>query len=513
MKPEERVQELFSEALEQAPTERVRFLDVACVNESEFRQKVDLLLFARQQGAAGFGDYELLGEIARGGMGVVYKARQISLNRVVALKMILAGQFANQSEVKRFYAEAEAAANLDHPNIVTIHEVGVHQDQHYFSMQYIEGRSLAELGYKGTWQAGTGKELAQLVAKIARAVQYAHDRGILHRDLKPANILVDAQGEPHVSDFGLARQIGTDSGLTMHGAVLGTPSFMAPEQAAGKTAELSPAADIYGLGAILYFLLTGRPPFAAASPLDTLVQVLEGEVIVPRLINPRVARDLEQICLRCLAKGPERRYKSAGALAEDLERFMRGEPVHARPGGLRPLLLHWMRRQPALASRLVGLGLCLIIAQVRFQYRPPVSLAQHWRIMAVLMLWALFSAGCQRILQHERWSKVVPFIWVAVDSLCLTVALWLDDSPGPLLASFPALIVASGLWFRAPLVGLTTVLTLLGYSFLIFDVRHYQIEQLNWHPIFLVLLGFTGCSVAYQVHRVRSLSRFYNSRP
>jgi serine/threonine-protein kinase len=462
-----------------------------------------------------FGDYELLGEIAHGGMGVVYKARQISLNRLVALKMILAGQLAGEAEVKRFQAEAKAAANLDHANIVGIYEVGVHEGHHYFSMPYIEGRSLAQLEPEGRWQAGAGKEAAQLVAKVARAVQYAHGRGILHRDLKPANILIDADGEPHVSDFGLARRIGADSSLTMAGAVLGTPSFMAPEQAAGKTKELSAAADIYSLGAILYFLLTGRPPFLAASPLDTLVQVLEGEVIVPRVINPRVMRDLERICLRCLEKSPERRYAEAATLAEDLERFVREEPVQARPPGLKPFLLHWMRRQPALVSRLLGLGICVAIAQVTFHYRPTVSLAQHTRIVSALGIWALLSVLCQWALEQERWSKLVPFLWAAVDTVCLTAALWLDEAmPGPLIASFPVLVAVSGLWFRAPLVGLTTILAMLGYSFLVFDdfSRHRRLEQMNWHVVFLVLLVLTGCAVAYQVHRVRALSRFYDRR-
>lgn len=463
-----------------------------------------------------FADYELLGEIAHGGMGVVYRARQISLNRLVALKMILAGQFASEAEVKRFRAEAESAATLNHPNIVGIYEVGSHEGQHYFSMQYIEGRSLAQLEAEGRWRAGAGKEAAQLVAKIARTVQYAHDRGILHRDLKPPNILIDAAGEPHVLDFGVARHIGADSSLTVEGAVLGTPSFMAPEQAAGKTKELSAAADIYSLGAILYFLLTGRPPFVAASPLDTLVQVLEGEVVVPRLINPRVSRDLERICLRCLEKSPERRYPAAATLAEDLERFSRDEPVQARPPGLRPFLLHWMRRQPALVSRLIGLGICMAIAQVKYGYHPTVSLPQHTRIVSVLGIWALLSVLCQWALEQGRWSKRVPFIWVAVDAVCLTAVLWLDEAmPGPLLGSFFALVAASGLWFRVPLVALTTLLAALGYGFLLLDdfSRHHRLEHTNWHVIFVVLLVLTGCAVAYQVHRVRALSRFYGRRP
>jgi serine/threonine-protein kinase len=447
-----------------------------------------------------FCNFELLEEIARGGMGVVYKATQIGLNRVVALKMILAGQLASEVEVKRFHTEAEAAANLAHPNIVAIYEVGVHEGQHYFTMQYIEGRSLAQLVTDAGWQARAGNWAAQLVAKVARAVQYAHERGILHRDLKPANILLDGDEEPHVLDFGLARRIGTDSSLTMEGAVLGTPSFMAPEQAAGKTKELGPAADIYSLGAVLYFLLTGRAPFVAGSPLDTLVQVLEGEVIVPRVINPRLARDLERICLRCLEKSPELRYPTAAALADDLERFLRQEPVQARPPGLRAFLLHWVRREPALASRLIGLGICLVIAQVTFRYHPSVSLAEHTRIISVLRLWALLSFFCQRALEHEHWSKVVPFLWAVVDAVCLTAVLWLIEAmPGPLTGAFPVLVATSGLWFRAPVVAATTLLSILGYTFLVFgDIYHqHQLEHVNWHVAFLVMLALTGCAVAY----------------
>jgi eukaryotic-like serine/threonine-protein kinase len=551
----ERIQELFSEAVARTPAERKQFLKNACEGEEALRSEVESLLGAHERAAgflqsplapagAGpghtgavdaedtlvvpeaaprptpaeariplFADFELLEKIAHGGMGVVYKARQVSLNRLVALKMILSGQLAGEAEVKRFHAEAEAAANLNHPNIVGIYGVGVHEGQHYFSMEYVQGRSLAQLQAGGNWAAGGGKEAAQLMARVARAVQYAHERGILHRDLKPANILLDARGEPHVLDFGLARRIGADSSLTVEGAVLGTPSYMAPEQAAGKTKELSAAADIYGLGAILYFLLTGRPPFVAASPLDTLVQVLEGEVIVPRVINPQVARDLERICLRCLEKSPERRYATAGALAEDLERFVRDDPVQARPPGLRPLLLHWVRRQPALALRLVGLGLSIVIAQVTYHYHATVSLAQHTRIVSALAMWALLSVICQWALERERWTKVVPFLWATVDMVCLTAVLWLDEAiPGPLIGSFLVMVVAAGLWFRAPLVGLTTLLAMLGYTFLVFDdvIRHHRLEQANWHVAFLIFLALAGCAVAYQVHRVRALSRFYN---
>jgi WD40 repeat protein len=308
--------------------------------------------------AGGADDYELLEEIGQGGMGVIYKARQRSLSRFVALKMIRADRVASPADLHRFQSEAEAVASLDHPHIVPIYEVGLLQGQPFFAMKLIEGGSLAQhqSRFAGDLRAG-----AALLATTARAVHYAHQRGFLHRDLKPGNILLDADSQPHVTDFGLVKRLMPRAGeasLTQRGIIVGTPNYMAPEQAASR--EVSTAADVYSLGAILYELLTGRPPFWTATPLETLLQVLEREPTPPRSRNPHVDRDLETVCLKCLQREPGKRYPSAEALAEDLERWLRGEPIQARRVGPLERAVKWARRRPLLATLVTLLVLTLV---------------------------------------------------------------------------------------------------------------------------------------------------------
>ena len=341
-----------------------------------------------------FGKYRLEAEIGRGGMGVVYRARQTDLDRVVAVKMILSSRLASRDEVQRFYAEAKAAAAVRHPNIVGIHEVGQVHGQHYFAMDYVAGQSLAQLLRGGPMASD---KAAECVVLVARAVHFLHEHNIVHRDLKPSNILVDEDGIPYVTDFGLAKVFSGDSAHTQTGTIVGTPSYMSPEQAAGRSADISPQSDVYSLGAILYELLCGRPPFRERTPLDTLVQVLEGEPTIITRVNPLVPRELELICLRCLEKDPRNRYASAAELADDLERHLRREPIQAQPPGVFHAVRRWVRREPALVFGRENhgldrteLALCDLTVQVPTSPEHPVLNLSH---AVGILLYELFTRG------------------------------------------------------------------------------------------------------------------------
>jgi len=310
-----------------------------------------------------FGQYEILSEIARGGMGIVYRARQKNLNRVVALKMILSGAIAAPEDVKRFYIEAEAAASLEHPSIVPIYEIGEHEGQHFFSMAMVEGKSLADRIKSGPLSP---QEAAEIMAKVAEAIDYAHGKGVIHRDIKPANILIDPNGEPKITDFGLARIDEVESNLTRTGLILGTPSFMPPEQASGKVRDIGPHSDVYSIGSTLYCLLTGEAPFQGLSPLDTLNKVMNDPPKELRSYGFGIPKDLQSICMKCLEKKPEHRYPSANLLARDLDNFLNNDPITARPPNRLVQFRYWLKKNPRLVRTALFIFAVLTMLMVLF---------------------------------------------------------------------------------------------------------------------------------------------------
>jgi predicted Ser/Thr protein kinase len=410
-----------------------------------------------------FGDYELLHEVARGGMGVVFRARQKGLNRIVALKMILPGKLANPADLQRFRTEAEATARLQHPNIVTVYEVGEVDGQHFYSMDFIEGPSLSQRLARGPLP---GRQAARLVRIVAQAMHHTHRHGILHRDLKPSNILLDAQDEPHITDFGLAKKLDADSSQTRTGLIMGTPSYMAPEQAAGKVKELGPACDVYGLGAILYELLTGRPPFRSDTPLDTLAHVLERDPAPPRLLNPKVDRDLETICLKCLEKDPRCRYASAAALAQDLEHYLVGESISARSFNVLDRLVWTLdRSQHAIEFRtwgrmLLWFGVIVFLGHLLTFVLVETGQAAPWRWLArggqfVLMgiLFWHYRAGRSFLptssAERQLWSIWIGYLVAFVTSWLVSKELVPPGQHWDELGVYPFSAVLTGLAFFA----------------------------------------------------------------
>ena len=463
-----------------------------------------------------FGNYELLEELGRGGMGIVYKARQKDLNRIVALKTILGHQFASEEQVRRFYQEARAAGRLQHANIISIHEVGQHLGQHYFTMDYISGGSLANTR-PGFLNQGTDRDyyqIASLIQQVVKAVDCLHSQEIVHRDLKPSNILIDDQGVAYVTDFGLAKvfashQSGDErEAPTQSGMIIGTPGYMSPEQAAGQLDEISTRSDIFSLGIILYELLTGVSPFKQQSPLESLVAVIEGEPPLPRILNVTIPGPLELICLKCLEKDPADRYQTARELAEDLERFIAGDPVLAQPANLRQQFQRWFRRQPALVSRLSAIGLASGIIQTVYSTQG-IDFNYHLKIMTLFALWATLALFFQWGLDHLNNKINVRFCWSAADVSLLTGLLVLADAPiGILLIGYPMLIVSAGLFFYVRLVLFTTVLSLLAVTVLVL-VRPELSVLWQYPVIYSMVLAILGLITAYQIYRVRVLSRYY----
>jgi serine/threonine-protein kinase len=357
-----------------------------------------------------------------------------------------------------------------------------------------------------------------LLGTVARAVHYAHGRGFLHRDLKPSNILLDAHDQPYVTDFGLVRRVEGSSTLTHSGMIVGTPSYMAPEQASGRrrSSAVTAAADVYSLGAVLYELLTGRPPFRAATLMETVVEVLEREPVPPHRVRTGVPRDLELICLKCLEKDPARRYPSAEALADDLDRYLRGEDVLARRAGLSIHLRRWSHREPGLAFRLTALALMAILTQYNHLRSLHPDETMHVRVMTSLATWAGGSFVLQAMLRAGLSAGWVLPAWIGFDVALLSVVLRVLDAAGsPLVVGYLVLVVAAGLWFRVGLVWFTTLLAEAAYAVLVVDAAARGVPGVRdqWPNIFMAAVAVTGFVVAHQVRRLWALSSYYERRP
>lgn len=441
------------------------------------------------------GPFEVIEELGRGGMGVVYKARQMSLDRTVALKMILRGDFASDQEQARFRQEAEAAAQIEHPNIVPIYETGQIEGRPFFSMRYIEGETLLKKLSHGPMPA---REAAEMLLAVADAIAEAHRRGVLHRDLKPANILLDKEGKPHVTDFGLAKRTEELASLTQSGLVLGTPSYMAPEQAGFDRGEVSAATDVYSLGAILYQMLTGRPPFQAATPLDTVMMLLEHEPVPPRLFNRAADPDLEQIAMKCLQKHPDLRYPSATELADDLRRFLAREPLSIRMGGIMPII-HRMLRETHHAPLLENWGLlwmwngavllaiCLLTNTMQFR-----GVASFWPYLVIwsfgLGTWAtIFWQLRRRAGPIQFVERQVAHVWAA-SVICAPLMYFLELMMGlPVLTLSPILALIGGTVFLVKASILTG-------EFYVQAFAHFVVAFLMalWPKVGLILFGLVA---------------------
>ena len=531
--PSSKIEEIFHAAMEiDSLRERSAFVEQSCLDDDKLRSEVEALLqsyqvaggfleesptLSRVDPAVGtsrdgtqhpnqpdpkdvmkidqlpcsFGEYELIELIAEGGMGVVFKARQHGLDRVVAIKMILSGQLAGQDDIKRFYVEAEAAGNLDHPGIVPVYEVGCCEGQHYFSMAFIEGENLVpRIKAKDL----SPREAAMLTKKIAQAIQSAHDRGIVHRDLKPGNVLLDQRGEPRITDFGLAKRMTGEGDLTATGTVLGTPNYMSPEQAAGK--GIGPTSDVYSMGAILFAMLTGRAPFEGASQVETMIRVLHDEPPSPRQINTSVAKDLEVICLKCLEKDPSNRYQTSDELADDLQRYLSGEPIRAKEDLVRRIR-KWTLREPVLAAHLAATVFMLVIIMVNYCLLGE-SLDRHWQMMwkniGLLIGWAMVVVVLQKIQNRYHTKSVIAYAWAMINPVFLTLILSQNAEPrGSLLSLYLLLMVITCFSRRIELVVTTTVTAVAGFGFLAgFCFTQAEVASRGYLLVFAMTLAVTG---------------------
>ena len=456
-----------------------------------------------------FGDYSLLSEIDRGGMGIVFKALYPKLNRVVALKIMRSGEMASEEEQRRFCAETEAIAAINHPNIIPIFEVGECQGLVYFTMAFVDGCDLSTVLQKRQFSA---REAARLVSTIADAVAAAHRDGVIHRDLKPSNILIDDSGEPFLIDFGLAKVQTSSEALTTTGQILGTPAYMSPEQASGTLVQGAASSDIYSLGAVLYEMLTGQAPFSGPTAFDVLLQVLNRDPPQARKLNRDVPRDLEKIVSRAMEKSVTDRYPSADEFQTDLQHFLLDEPIHHPSRSFPERLNNWWRREPVLVSHLIAIAsVMLIMVVVRLLkdgHDPRATLK-----FGLLFCWIIGSTCFQRIAVEKRFTQAAHWGWAAFDVMVYTILLYHADPPRELLlVGYPMMIAASGLFYRARFVVFVTLLCLLGFVFLWTTVLSPQSIRTDFCIIYMMGLVVVGLCLVSMIRRIRGLAEYFDER-
>jgi len=450
-----------------------------------------------------FGDYDLLAEIDRGGMGIVFKANHRKLNRIVALKVMRSADFCSAEEKGRFRAEAESSAAINHPNILSIFEVGEMHGLMYFTMAYVDGETLAALARR---KRLTLKESARIIGKIANAVDTAHHCGIIHRDLKPSNILIGQGGEPFLIDFGLAKVTRSNQALTCTGQILGTPAYMSPEQARGES--LTTRSDVYSLGAVFYELVAGQAPFSGPTPIDILLQVLNLDPPSPRKINPQIPRSLNTLVHRAMAKDPADRYESAGRMAEDLQRFILDEPIEHPKPSLVERLNTWWRREPALVSHLCAIITVLAIVSIAIAVRD-TRFAASSLTLSLLTIWAIGSWVFQRVSVIDRYQIAAFWSWAAFDIVIYTTLIYFAETPRALLLiGYPMMIAASGLFYRVRFVVFVTAMCIVGFMILLATVTDTLTQRPEFCVIYVSGLLVLALCLISMIRRVRGLADY-----
>lgn len=453
------------------------------------------------------GDYEILEEIDRGGMGVVYRARHQKLGRTVALKLIRSGELASNEEVTRFLSEAEAAAQLAHPGIVPIYEMGTMNGLVFYTMAYLEGQSLAEMIIDEPLDP---LEAVGLVHKLCAAVQFAHEQGIYHRDLKPANVIVTESKQPVIIDFGLAKvERGKDAHLTATGQLLGTPAYMAPEVASGRVRAEGPAGDVYALGAILYCLCTGQAAFSGPTPFDVLLQVLDQRPPRPSSLNKRIPKTIDYVCLKTLEKDPKLRYGTAKELANDLQCILAEQPINCTEVSVGERLRNWWQREPILVAHIIGIDVTLAIVVLAYILR-----GEHYEMfyhrLALLSSWFLASFVLQRSLNFARWRSAAIYTWLTTDVIIYTSLIsFAGDPRSMLLIGYPMMVAASALFYQRRYTITTTVLCGTGFLVLMLFFPTEEPLKPDFCAIFLSGLAVIGLCLNAMINRVRGLSRFH----